>query len=312
LKYIPKIVVVLSLHFCVTDLRAATQAAWIAAEHLFLSPDLRSLWTGTGEGTAAREDPNGGYIFKYEFSFGNHSEKYLFVASDRFGPRFGLMGSVYCTTKDGSWNKMRGTLFIHEKFVYMDNAKRYFTRLDPDRFTESMTCEVSDFSVSGMIRVSEYRVEQPSEGDVQKLLPEENKVIPEIYKVPLAAFLRNPDVEWRRYNINFTAAAQSLDEGDRDLLAGNMEMSWKEAEALFQAHEARRKAAGQTPGDIPVPPELKQPVVPTSTAPAGVTPANPADLPVGVIGWGKRTIYSITAIIAVVIVLWRVLRRRGA
>jgi hypothetical protein len=55
---------------------------------------------------------------------------------------------------------------------------------------------------------------------------------PKIEKIPLVAYLRNPDITWRAVS-EHGLAAQSLDPGDASLLAGHWEVDWNQALQLF-------------------------------------------------------------------------------
>jgi hypothetical protein len=196
---------------------------------LFAAEYFRGLWKMSG---FPRNDPNGGYLFRFELTFTTQEQRLEFIASDRFGEtnRGIAWWNIYKMSAEGQWSKIATgvPLSVHE--FYVNPATRTIIQPYPR----------GKFSTVKIGRDGSIQQKYHSPADEDATAQDEAILTgipfkPTVEKVPIAAYLRSPDAEWRLLDHNSAASAQSLDAGDAPLLALGGDLSWIEALGLVQA-----------------------------------------------------------------------------
>lgn len=205
----------------------------IYLEKLFQDPeiksDFRNYWTGSPDGTSARDDPNGGYLFRFDFRFEESNEVLAFVATDRFGVgRESLSWSIYQKTPAGQWREIGRNEVFQSGGISIHHPSRTIIQVFPDRFDEGKTYVTLKINEDGSVHKESYRSDQLNEEARKMIEKEAVPIVPEIDKIPLAAYLLAPEAEWRPLS-EHSMAAQSLDPEDAPLLASSKDLEWSQA-----------------------------------------------------------------------------------
>jgi len=223
-------------------------------QELFVVEDFRSLWKSYN---TARTDPNGGYLLHYSLQFDSAEPALEFIASDRFGEisRNRPAWNIYWRKGDDQWSKLASGVMLSSDEFYINDASRTISQRFPNGALSTL-----QIKPDGTIEQKYY---SPSEADsvfvdakgLGKL------VQPQIEKVPLAAYLHSPDIHWRPLDRQRGVEAQSLDDGDAELIAMARDLPWNDAVVLAQTlREKTDKADRSTEsesqsGNVAAPPQ---------------------------------------------------------
>ena len=217
---------------------ASTEVAPVI-EHvreLIATPEFRErwnpvLWEGYSSG---RNDPNGGYLLRFAFTLGVSERPLYFVASDRFGETNKSLPAwdVYRVSADARALKVANGVALSTHGFFVDPSRRALTQ--PFADGSSLVLHIArDGSVRQERRSSapDGRVEEIVTGDASL----SSRFVPEVEKIPLAAFLRSPQAQWLPLRRDLSVAAQSLDTADEPLLRVGADLSWSDAVTLVQS-----------------------------------------------------------------------------
>lgn len=201
------------------------------------TPDFRERWKAVSweEHNILRNDPNGGYLFRFELKFERAKDSLLFVATDRNGDIRGgcPVWYVYRKQPGSDWKKIATTNeMISVAEFYIDHPARTIIQHFPDRFGEGMNFSTFKINADGSTEKKYYSSEKMDDALKSKLEKQGVRYVPEVEKVPFAAYLRSPDLKWRPLNPASELAGQSLDAGDATLLAASTNLTWKQAVEL--------------------------------------------------------------------------------
>jgi len=211
-------------------------------EYLFTdaSQDMREAGTWLGKTAARKDDPNGGYLFRFSLQFEGSNQVFAFLGSDRFGdPKRGfVLWNVYQQKENGQWIEIARNVGLSVHVFYVNDATHTIFQYFPNG-NISLLQIGSDGSVKQVGRVipenelSEY-------GDAPAKGKEPGRpVLPNIEKIPFTAYLKFPDIQWRPYDRRHALDAQSLDKEDKGGLSKAGELTWKAAADMKQTLRKR-------------------------------------------------------------------------
>lgn len=232
-----------------------------------IRPDFRDYWTGSPDGTSARDDPNGGYLFRFDLRFEESDDVLAFVATDRFGVgRESPPWAIYQKTTAGQWREIGRNEIFQSGGISVHHPSRTIIQVfppdrdDPEGRKIYVTLKVKK---EGFVEKNRYRSDELNE-EVRELIEKAAvPVVSEIEKIPLAAYLRSPQLKWRPLS-EHGMAAQSLDPADAPLVASSKGLEWSQAVDFA-------KALIDNPSD-PEPPRPRAPSEPLPQAPAPKKP----------------------------------------
>lgn len=197
-----------------------------------------------------RKDPNGGYLLRFPLQLGNQT--LAFIGSDRFGDskRGFVPWSVYQRKENGQWIEIARNIGLSVHVFYVNDAThtifQYFTKGNVGVFQIR-----SDGGIEQTRRVMPEN-ELSASGDAPAKGKEPGRlVIPDIEKVPLTAYLKSPDIQWRPYDREYGIEAQSLDKEDKAILSKTGELTWKAAADMKQT--LRERVLKHKPSPTPPP-----------------------------------------------------------
>ena len=235
---------------------------------LFATPEFRErwnpvLWEGYSSG---RNDPNGGYLLRFAFTFSAGERPLYFVASDRFGETNKSLPAwdVYRVSADARALKVANGVALSTHGFFVNPARRALTQ--PFSDGSSLVLQVAR---DGSVRQEKHSAppdgvaEEPVTGDAHL----GSRFVPEVEKIPLAAFLRSPQAQWLPLRRDLSVAAQSLDTTDEPLLRVGADLSWSDAVTLVQS------LPSESPGDP------ANEVSPISDAAMSPSQSQPQELP---------------------------------
>lgn len=245
----------LFLVFCLFLIRTQGVAADVSTafasyvEELFDSEDFRSLWKTFD---LPRDDPDGGYLFYFVLSFAPKEDGFLFIASDRFGEerRSAPAWSVYANSSEG-WGKIGSGLMLSTLGFKVDEPSRTIVE---ELANESF--HTIQFGRNALGEQKFFMGPDTDDSTRARLKEMGSRYVPEVYKMPLSAFLRRGDLPWRPLRRENAAIAQSLDPEDGWLLEIGENMSWSEAKMLAGS---LRKRVSRVEGGSDQPPALTVP-----------------------------------------------------
>jgi hypothetical protein len=201
-----------------------------------IQPDFHDFWTGSPDSSSARRDPNGGYLFRFEFKFEEADDRLLFVATDRFGVgRESPPWKIYHKKPERDWQQIDRNYIVQSGSMSVHHPSRMIILASPparDDPTETGSYAILKINRDGSLHKESYKSDQLPEKLKKIINSEAVHTIPEIKKIPLVAYLRSPQTKWRGTS-EHGLAAQSLDPEDAPLLDSNYDVTWEEALALF-------------------------------------------------------------------------------
>lgn len=184
-----------------------------------------------------RNDPNGGYLFRFELKFESGNDSLLFVATDRSGEisRGRPAWYVYRKQPRSAWKQIAINEMIDVDEFYVDHPTRTIVQHYPDGFGDGMNFSTLKINPDGSVEKKYYPSEKIDDALRKKLEKQGSRFVPEVEKVTFGAYLRAPDLKWRPLDRSHAVAAQSLDVGDTALLAASSNLTWTGAVELGKA-----------------------------------------------------------------------------
>lgn len=224
----------LLLEVSAEDLSVPTK---IYANKLLLSEGIRNYWTGSTDGTSARDDPNGGYLFRFEFHFETSNDVFAFLATNQLGSRHDIVSwTIYQKMPAGQWKEITNTIFQlggisvhHPSRTIIQEFAPY--RHDPE---ERRTYVLMEIKEDGSVHKESFQSDQLNEKTREFIDNQATSIAPKIEKIPLAAYLRSPQTKWLPMS-EHSMAAQSLDPADAPLLASIKDLDWSQAVDLAKS-----------------------------------------------------------------------------
>lgn len=217
-----------------------------------IQPDLHNYWDGSPDGTSARDDPNGGYLFRFEFQFKDGTDRFAFISTDRFGVGHeSPPWSIFQKNQEGRWLKIAQNEVFQSGSIFVHQPSRAIIRKFPADLAdpkELSTYVIMRIKEDGSIHKENF-VSGRLEKDVRKMIENEaDAYLPNIEKIPLAAYLLSPQTKWRMLS-GYSLAAQSLDPGDVDLLSSSKNLEWSQAVKLAKqlAHSPSNPMEAEKP-----------------------------------------------------------------
>lgn len=209
-------------------------------QEMLATPDFQERWKAVlwEEHNILRNDPNGGYLFRFELKFDANKDRLLFIATDRFGDVRGgcPVWYIYRKQPGSDWKRIAATNeMISVAEFYIDHPARTIIQHFPDRFGDGMSFSTFKINTDGSVEKKYYKSEKIDQTLRTKLEKQGARFVPEVEKVTFAAYLRSPDLKWRPLNPASELAGQSLDAGDVTLLAASTNLTWKQAVELGKA-----------------------------------------------------------------------------
>lgn len=222
--------------------------------------------------SSQRNDPNGGYVFRFTLSFSPDEKALAFVGTDRFGggkPAM-LAWNIYMRSEDGEWQKIAESKIINHERFYIDYDARTILQHWPDRFGEGKSFSLLRIGKDGSYEEEYYSSEDTPVEKQEEMGVRGEPFHPQIEKIPIAAYLLDPTLEWRPLS-EHGMVAQSLDPADAPLLASGKDLEWSQAvdfakTLIDNPSEPQRTHASSEP--LPQPPA---PGKPTEQKPAPTT-----------------------------------------
>lgn len=304
-------IMLLAASFCHAVAEDLSKPINLYLKSLFQDPeiksDFRNYWTGSPDGTSAREDPNGGYLFRFDFRFEESNDVLAFVATDRFGVgRESPPWAIYQKTPAGQWQEIgRNEIFQSGGISVHHSSRIIIQAFPPDRHDpeERKTYVILKINEDGSVHKESYRSDQLNEEAREMIEKEAVPIVPEIEKIPLAAYLRSPQTEWLPLS-KHGMAAQSLDPEDASLLASSKDLEWSQAVDLAKTlvdnpSESEPQRPHTTSEPMPAP-QVPEPVKSPQTEPT------PAEEPSSSTRWPVVAV----VVVAALGLLWVLLKKR--
>ena len=286
------VVVLLSCYQCV--LADLSQPVNSFVRGIFENPDLSSDFKGRWNASsweqynATRNDPNGGYLFRFPLQFEGSEDTLLFIATDRFGivRNDSPAWFIYQRSSDGGWEKIAANRILQLGAMSIHHPSRTIIQEFPDRLDGGKTFGVLRIAKDGSIEAAEI-----GEGELGAELKEavadaEGIPLAEVEKVPIAAYVRTPGTPWGKVDPALGLVAQSLDPADAEILAAIRGMEWNQAVSLVRSPIDS--------GDAPQPPKDDPD---TRSQGAGKTGQHPETEGVGGSGWRWAVAVGIAALV---------------
>lgn len=243
-----------SAHLLAAEQEWDTATRKFVAE-LFESPDFVERWRPVmwEQSSSERNDPNGGYIFRFAVEFDEESS-FLFVGTDRFaGPSW----SVYSSDQQGNIDRVTDPLEVRldPRQIYFDSGNRRILQHHPTDLgplasrDPAWSFSVLTFNDNGTI-TEEYFAAKDLDDESSRELGESGELIsPKIEKVPLAAYLQAPNIAWSPLNSDYGFVAQSLDPSDANLLQGDGKLPLDDAKELARENRSAQISSDRRVGD---------------------------------------------------------------
>lgn len=206
-------------------------------DRLEVREGFQEVWKAVywGDYSSERNDPNGGYLYRFQYQFKGAKDTLVFVASDRDGsPRHDLLAwSIYQKTPQNEWGIIAVDAAVRVRAKSIQDEARTIVQVFPERFGDRKTFTKLRINAEGTTELKSYQGEKPN-AQIRSLFEDPALAQPNVEKIPLAAYLRSPKAGWRPLS-EHGLAAQSLDPEDAPLLASVQGMDWAEAVKLCQA-----------------------------------------------------------------------------
>jgi hypothetical protein len=308
----------LAASFCHAMAEDLSNPTNLYLEALFQDPeiksDFRNYWTGSPDGTSAREDPNGGYLFRFDFRFEEGNDVLAFVATDRFGVgRESPPWAIYQKTPAGQWREIGKNEIFQSGGISLHHSSRTIIQVfPPDRHDpeERKTYVTLKINEDGSVHKESYRSDQLNVEAREMIEKEAVPIVPEIEKIPLAAYLLSPQAEWRPLS-EHGMAAQSLDPADAPLLASSKDLEWSQAVDLAKTLTDNPSNPSEDQTGAHQSEQANPPFIPQQSAPRKPTDQKPAtSAPVGESPPPPRWPLVAAVIAAALGLLWLLLKKR--
>lgn len=195
--------------------------------------DSETLTNWAGEESS---QPNGGYLYKFEYDIDSDGKSDLFLSSSISRCDKSCSWTVYIQNQNGTYTKVGNGMLIAPEPGFLSTQSPSGRPQIVTTFivgTDSGITDIQELSVQGSLVLTRQQLDKDQIANY-KGNQNGTKVKPAVKKVLLAEYLKVQSPQWRSYDKNFGPTAQQNDPADANALSYADDFMFEDAQSLLQ------------------------------------------------------------------------------